>query len=299
MKCVVCNSPTINFYAQITKFKTPFTLYRCKECFCVFQHPVPEDADLFYDRDYYVGSADFSYHDERKSEKFKNYVWQARLKTIKDHKPAGRFLDVGCSFGGFVRAASEYYESYGMDVSEYAVTEGNKFGLKQNYKGQQLFHGSLLNLPDHPVFKRKFDIITLIEVWEHLIDPQRQAQAAFNLLNPGGLLVIQTANLEGWQAVNAGKGYHYFLPGHLVCYTATGLKYLLQEAGFNEFKEYIPVDFGLLPKLKKMRGSFSGVLDYFKMVKTSWYHIKSYMKKKQRPLTSSYVLYAKKPLNNS
>ncbi len=51
---------------------------------------------------------------------------------------------------------------------------------------------------------------------EHLSYPEKVFEKLGKILKPGGLLLIQTANFEGWQAINAGADYHYYLPGHFL-----------------------------------------------------------------------------------
>jgi hypothetical protein len=59
-----------------------------------------------------------------------------------------------------------------------------------------------------------FAAITLIEVAEHLTSPRvPHLPQPIACSKRGGVLVIQTANFEGWQAVKGGADYHYYLPG--------------------------------------------------------------------------------------
>lgn len=273
---------------------------------------MPKAINAFYTEGYYTGDAAFSYQDERKKEHYHNFVHRARLSSIErflnksigvsKHMPASgvrhKFLDVGCAFGAFVRAAKTHgFDAYGLDVSRYAVAQGNEIeecGAQQ----VRLFQGDLLHLPNKGIAKEvfaqnTFSVITLVEVAEHLEKPSKNFEAAFNLLRPGGVLVIQTANFEGWQA-SVGQTYHYYLPGHLVYYTATGLRTLLERIGFRETHEFFPVDFSLWAKWRKAWGDVRRLRDFTRFVRMSFYHVKSKLKWRGFPLTSSYVLYARK-----
>ncbi len=296
--CPVCQSSDTQKKYIIKRFQSPFVMKLCNNCHCLFQSPMPENADQYYDAAYYDGTAEFSYTDERRRYRFAAYVYRARLKTILRYLPrelhGGRFLDVGCSFGGLTLTASRWFEAYGIDISRYAIEQGRAW-LQEISPGctVQLEHGSLTRLPANRVFTpENFAVITLIEVAEHLSNPRQAFAKAYELLQPGGMLVIQTANFAGWQAINAGAGYHYFLPGHLVCYTATALKNLLREQGFVSFKEFFPVDFSLWAKLCKSRGDFKKITDYQRWLTITWYHLKGKFFWRGRPLVSSYVLYA-------
>ena len=304
MKCVVCNSNNINHYHTFDNWgNDSFSVSRCLDCCCLFQNPMPQNPYSFYTESYYKGEQQYSYIDERKIFKASQFVWKARLKTIKKYITSGRLLDVGCSFGGFVQTASKQnFQAVGLDVSMYSVDQGNYWARLNNkdisFLG--LFHGDLVHIPKNVIFSPKsFSIITMIEVAEHLADPITNFKNAYDLLENNGVLIIQTANFEGWQFKNEGTNYHYFMPGHLTYYTATGLKKLLQDIGFSHFKEFIPTDFSVLPKLRKSRANFKKISDYKKWFSIFKYHYRSKFKKDGFPLTSSYVLYAFKKQNSS
>ncbi len=310
--CPVCASPETAFKYRISRHG--FDVYLCQACRSEYQHPFPKNADAFYDEGYYTGTAAFNYQDERKKEYYHNFVHNARLKAIRKFllsspsafgtSPAGgggvqegKFLDVGCAFGALVRAAaSQNFEAYGLDVSPYAVKEGNQISAAAGNPAK-LFAGDLMHLPRGTAkyFKPgSFSAITLIEVAEHLKTARTDFGKAYHLLEAGGVLVIQTANFEGCQATVSGADYHYYLPGHLIYYTATGLKTMLREIGFREFKEFFPVDFPLWAKWRKAWGDVSKPSDLLRFWKMSLYHWKSQRRRNGRPLTSSYVLYARK-----
>lgn len=299
--CPICGGRFQPLYT-IDRFTPPFSVLEC--CSCGLQRqanlPPPHDLALLYDRGYYEGTAAFSYEDERKSEAAHDHVWQARLRTIARHvPPPADFLDVGCSFGGFVDAARRAgYRSSGLDISQFAVSEGVRMG-------RNLHHATL---DQAPFPDASFDVITLIEVLEHLADPRSTMQQLARLLRPGGLLVVQTANFLGWQARSAAASYHYYLPGHLFYYSTRNLELLLQQNGFGTIRFYRGVDFGLLPKLRKMRSGFgrqgnrdangmgkgTKLSEYRRIWGASLYHLKSKVAFGHFALTSSMVCYARK-----
>lgn len=313
--CPVCASPSVAFKYRIERHN--FDVWLCKSCGSEFQHPMPKAADAYYDEGYYTGTAAFTYQDERQQEFYHSFVHRARLRTIRhllrprnsgvasghttvagitsaSQRP--KFLDVGCAFGALVRAAAHDFDAAGLDVSAFAVSEGNKVCAATG-SAAKLYRGDLTHLPTEKSARQFFArssiaAITLIEVAEHLPTPRTALEQAYLLLKPGGVLVIQTANFEGLQAVHGGKNYHYYLPGHLVYYTATGLKAMLAQIGFTQFKEFFPVDFSLWAKWRKAWGDVRRFSDLKRLWNMSLYHVKSKIRRGGRPLTSSYVLYA-------
>ncbi len=48
--------------------------------------PLTKESELaLYDEGYYTGKADYTYFDERNAEHYAQYVWNARLKTIRKY----------------------------------------------------------------------------------------------------------------------------------------------------------------------------------------------------------------------
>jgi len=301
MICPVCESTSTFEVGEVSRFQPPFFIRRCAECASSYQYPLPKNSDAFYTGDYYSGKAGFSYLDERQNDRYARHVWNARIRHLRKFQKEGIFIDVGCSFGGLARSAAKYFQAYGVDISAYAVKQGNEFSaqifekepdktIEKNFRG--LYHGDLVNFPIDEIRESSVAAISMIEVAEHLENPAGHFQKAFELLKPGGIFIVQTANMTAWQALKGGLDYHYYLPGHLTYFSEEGLGTLLRKTGFRKVVKYIPVEFGLLPKLLKMRGSFNGCGDYLRWGKTAWYHYISYLRYKNNPLTSSLVVYA-------
>ncbi|TGJ98326.1 class I SAM-dependent methyltransferase [Leptospira langatensis] len=254
----------------------------CKTCGLQAQFPRPEPESL-YTEEYYTGKEGFTYRDERETEKFDRYVWFARLKNISKFKSSGNFLDIGCSFGGFLQCAKEKgFVPFGVEISPYSAKIAKE-------RGFTVWEGQFL---DADLPENFFDVITLIEVIEHLENPKLVFDKLSRILRPGGLLLIQTANFEGWQAIEAGSKYHYYLPGHVYYYSEKNLRKILANRSFRRQITYLGVDFPLSAKLLKSRGSFVSWKDYWKWFRIALYHWKSKFSKQGRPLTSSMVHYA-------
>ncbi len=257
-------------------------IYQCATCGLQTQYPAPKAEEL-YDEGYYTGKSEYSYVDERSQFPYYAHVWDARLRSIQKHVSSGKFLDIGSSFGGFLsRAKAIGFTVQGVELSKFSSDYANQNQIPT-------YNGDLLSakFPKH-----EFEVITLIEVIEHLENPALIFSEISRILKPGGLLVIQTANFEGWQAIQAGSSYHYYLPGHIFYYSHSNLVSILEKKGFQRFLPFFGVDFPLLAKLKKAKGSFERIRDYLRWFSISFYHFNSKRKKDGKPKTSSYVLYA-------
>ncbi len=286
--CPLCRSAVIGPRYRIARYARPFTVDRCAACGFMFMNPLFSEKTVreLYAREYYTGEADYSYQDERAIEPFAMHVWRARMKRISRWAPPGNFLDVGAAFGGLMKAAARHFTPYGIELSEYS----GKHALS-------LFPGRVHigTLENHPFEAGFFSAITMIELIEHLPDPATAVAECFRLLAPGGLLVVQTANMEGRQARVLGDRYEYFMPGHLSYFSMENLTGLLKRCGFSRVKVFYPVEFGLVPKLRKSRHAFRTLADYRAWLRISWYHAKSKVRCGRFAMTSSMVVFAMKP----
>jgi len=289
-KCPLCGSAKLKKHFRIENYKEHFDTDRCNDCGFIFMNPVFDDKTLesFYSREYYEGEADYSYIDERQLGKFADYVYDARIRKIKSQVPevgSGNFLDVGCSFGGLLQSASKFFTPYGIELSKYSYDHASK-----------KFPGNIHNgtIEDHPFEHDFFSVITMIELIEHLENPAYAIDESYRLLHKGGLLVVQTANMDGRQAKVEGPDYAYYMPGHLSYFSKENLVSRIKEAGFRSVKVFQPVDFGLIPKLRKSRGSFRTLKNYMAWYRISKYHLLSKIHWGNFAMTSSMVVYAVK-----
>ncbi|MCB1159870.1 MAG: class I SAM-dependent methyltransferase, partial [Leptospiraceae bacterium] len=149
---------TFKYYSTFNSYKLP--VFRCNTCGLETIHTDESiEYEKLYGGEYYKGGSEYTYRDERETEKFDAYVWDARIQNIQKFIKTGNFLDVGCSFGGFLsRAKLKGFQVYGVEVSEYSAEYAKKRGI-------EVFQGNFLNSNFE---KESFDVITLVEVIEHL-----------------------------------------------------------------------------------------------------------------------------------
>ncbi len=285
LSCPLCGNMEIAPLYTITRYDPPFKADRCAGCGFIFMNPRFTDPVVrgYYSEDYFRGNAEYSYYDERAAERFSRYVWDRRIAVMRKYISGGNLMDIGCSFGGFLNAAKPWFSPYGIELSEYAGLHARKL------LGDTMHIGTI---GDHPFPPGGFSAITMIEVLEHLPDPVGAIRECARLLGKGGLLVLQTADMDGMQARLLKDRYAYFMPGHLSYFTKRNLTALLRNEGFSRIIPYHPVEFGLLPKLLKSRSGFTSVLHYRRWLRIAFYHYLSKIRWGNFAATSSMVLYA-------
>ncbi len=89
----------------------------------------------------------------------------------------------------------------------------------------------------------QFDLITAVEVIEHLENPRATAREWLRLLKPGGSLVMSTPNVESIRSLLALVFRGHFLaftepsyPAHITALTSQDVTRVLREAGFAEIR---------------------------------------------------------------
>ncbi|MDP5084989.1 MAG: class I SAM-dependent methyltransferase [Yoonia sp.] len=98
-----------------------------------------------------------------------------------------RVLEIGCGRGEVCRALNSHFgcEVVGVDVSKYPNWDEHQDGVS-------LIQTDLTD--DNPLDLGSFDIIYSNSVWEHVRHPYRMLERAFEVLKPGGHLLL-SANL--------------------------------------------------------------------------------------------------------
>ena len=104
-------------------------------------------------------------------------------------------LDLGCA-GGFM--AEAIYDRgarvSGIDPSSAAIAAARAHAaLTDRNIGYDVGAGEALNLPDN-----SFDVVVCVDVLEHVSDVQRVLADVARVLRPGGLLLFDTINRNGF-----------------------------------------------------------------------------------------------------
>ena len=99
-------------------------------------------------------------------------------------------LDYGCGPGTFIGNYSKL-ESVGVDISEIQIS----FAKKKYGSNFEFFNTSQIEQEN---FNKKFDVITSIELIEHLTDEEilKLLDDLYDLLDEGGILVLTTPNFS-------------------------------------------------------------------------------------------------------
>ncbi len=118
----------------------------------------------------------------------------------------GNVLDVGCGAGDFLSTLPAELTKYGVEPSVAAAAAARE-------RGVSIPAPTLAQLP--PQFG--FDVITMIDVIEHVAEPQGLLDQALFHLAPGGSLIIATGDAGNalWNRVFRSRFWYFSFPEHL------------------------------------------------------------------------------------
>ena len=105
------------------------------------------------------------------------------VEDVIDKTDRQTILDIGCGAGLMLRRLLKYGEVYGVDFSAEAV----------KFSSRILTNGSVKQgaLPDGiPFSDGEFDLITMLDVLEHVDDDAASVKTLYRLLKPRGLAIV-------------------------------------------------------------------------------------------------------------
>ncbi len=192
-------------------------IFRCRSCSFVFNEPASGPLDHLEE---YARVEDPQYLGEKRS---RHLTYGRELDRIEALCSGRDLLDVGCYAGFFLdQARSRGWQVEGVEPSKWAADHATSmFGV-------DVFHGPI----ESYATDRRFDVVTLWDVFEHLSDPVAVLGSIHRLLKPDGLLVFVTHNLDAPIARLLRGRYPFFMEMHTVHLNNQTRDLLLAKTGF-------------------------------------------------------------------
>ena len=246
VNCLFCNS---NEYSVYERFGSAlqYTYVLCKNCKLVYLSPRPTYDQHFIDAayaSYYQYAENLQLSDltnirESSVDMFRKEVEHISKYDLK--KTA--VLDIGSGMGTFLFAAKAIYpEAIGLDVSK-QMGEFVEKALKVKVFIQQF---------DEFEYPKKFSLIHMSHVLEHVPNPNQWLQKARAMLDKKGVLVINVPNkfsisnrvqhlfykLKLKKQFQSSWENASYTPDHLFEPTIPAMKYLLEKNNYEVLEYY-------------------------------------------------------------
>lgn len=220
--CPLCQGGTLHAFS-----KGEYVFWDCTRCHHRFS-PLREresnaHVDTHYGDDYFEGGG----------AGYADYLQEGRL--LRDHgmrygkllarwmRP-GNVLDVGSAAGFFLKGLIDSgWKGTGVEPNAKMASHA-RVAL-----GVQVETGSF----EAYVSGDRFDLVAMVQVIAHFIDPRKVLRKAFDHLQPDGHLLVETWNRNSWTAKLFGRSWHeYSPPTVLHWFDKAGLRALAESEGF-------------------------------------------------------------------
>ncbi len=221
--CPICSSTKFNSLLEIKDVSISqeyFIITKCLGCGFLITSPRPDANSI---GKYYLSEKYISHSGGRKTIIDRIYFlaqiltmrWKYNL--IRSYKLKGEILDYGCGTGAFLNFLQERkWEITGVEPSENARIKAESFL-------QIKVHQSL-----DSIIQKKFDVITLWHVLEHIHDLENSLQKIKELLKDDGMIFIAVPNYESADAQKYKEHWAaYDVPRHLWHFSKTTIEKLL------------------------------------------------------------------------
>jgi len=193
-RCPLCESPVTPVGTKLGDTSgLRFQVVRCRACRFAFVADPWVDFDRIYSEEYYAGQGadplvSYAYEDRHPDTTVRTYEWRGlveRVNSLTTLRPETTWLDYGCGTGGLVR----HLHRNGLP---------NALGSEHGASLERLVERGIPVLPpdDFDSARGRFDVVTAIEVIEHVVDPVVELERIRALLRPGGLVFLTTGNAK-------------------------------------------------------------------------------------------------------
>jgi 2-polyprenyl-3-methyl-5-hydroxy-6-metoxy-1,4-benzoquinol methylase len=235
--CNLCNHNEFELYVTIPKLGRK--ILKCKNCGLIFVDPLSGSFATFdfenqkhreqkYHQMRLAAEKEGKFDEDmiRCEEAIRTLHFKNRKEEIERYVKSGKLLDIGCGRGFFLtNFVGSNVDYFGIEPRRRISEEAQK-RVGEN----KIFCGTLkeANLPDS-----HFDIVTMINLIEHLPFPKETLNEVNRIMKNSGLLLIETPNVESMVPKILGKRWHAFLEyEHHYFFSKDTLTRMLKDTGF-------------------------------------------------------------------
>jgi SAM-dependent methyltransferase len=169
--------------------------------------------------DYYIEMEDHQYEATRQSRALQQI---GILRQIPTNLRRGRLLDIGAGSGILIEQARGMgFEAEGVEPSIELQAHAKKLHLNVH-----------LGVLPHPDVRGPFDVITMVDVIEHVPDPVGLLCQARDLLAPKGMLLVATPDRRSVVARLMGWNWWHYRIAHIGYFDRSTLREAISRAGF-------------------------------------------------------------------
>ena len=228
-RCPVCEGATMRLFQ-----KGEYWVRACDTCGHRLAEITPTDDHVarVYDDSYFCGGG-AGYADYLSEGSILRAQGRRYGQTVCRHMAPGVVLDVGAAAGFILLGLQDCgWKGVGIEPNaRMAAHARDQLGMQVQAGTLEAFHSS-----------DRFDLVTMIQVMPHFVDPKRSIQIVAEYTKSGGYCLIETWNRASWTAWLFGSRWHeYSPPTVLHWFSPEGLERLMAAFGFHEVERGRPV----------------------------------------------------------
>jgi SAM-dependent methyltransferase len=217
--CRACGAPGREIFR-----KRGYAVAECGSCGARY---IPQGVELpRYDEAYFAaGRSDAGYGGYLDDSALVQANFARRVEWFLPLTAGRRLLDVGAAYGFLLAAAHKAgFVALGVEPAPQCA----EFARRE--LGVEIRTGSIEEVSLEP---ESFDVVTMFDVIEHLEDPAAVVRRVRSLLRPGGLLVVETGDVDASLARALGSNWYFYdPPQHVTFFGRRSLEALLVRSGF-------------------------------------------------------------------
>ncbi|HUJ79565.1 MAG TPA: class I SAM-dependent methyltransferase [Nitrospiria bacterium] len=207
---------------------------RCRRCDVIYLTPVAEHPERLY-ADVYLGKCTNGRlaggrwrrrYDALLARCEARYDRSLVLHRAECGAAPGTILDVGCGDGARLAAYhAAGWQVWGVDLDPSAIRDAKNRGFGVFLQGEL----AAQNFPPET-----FDVVRMDNTLEHVLEPRAVIREIRRLLKPAGRLYLYVPNGESLTMRVLGRySINSWIPFHVVLFTPTTIRRLLDEEGFD------------------------------------------------------------------
>lgn len=282
------------------------TVIDCQSCGYAHLYPLPtsEDLEAFYQNTYFEEIKTDFVKEQLEEKIFWDINFEDKRETLEQLLSPGsrRILDIGCGNGLFLK----YYQRHGWEVM--GIEPSMAMAKYAEEIGIPVINNAIENIDPNSL--EKFDVVNLSFVLEHVSDPEEVLSWVHDVLNPGGIVLIEVPNEFNEFQLAINKFYNKEMwwisaPDHINYFNVDTLASLLEKTAYEVAHQEatFPMELFVLmgddyvgnsdigKKMHKKRGQFEQAL-----VTTGKNHVKRELYKSlaKLGLGRSIIMFARK-----
>jgi len=210
IKCISCDSSNFNYYADHLTLKLP--IYICQNCKLYITGKSQKEIDTviqhYYDKDFWADDLEnlleSNFTDSYSIGRIR--LWKSQKKYCnKILNNSKTILEIGSGHG----EAIYNFDKIGYNVTGIEPDKKNVTSINKKLKNSKC----IVEKAETFSFEKKFDIIWLNHVFEHLTQPIQFLTKISNFLNNSGFIFIEVPSVEkkndSRQFTSAPHAYNY------------------------------------------------------------------------------------------